>query len=104
MQNTVGVQLRNDDIANVGLYHTRARQPLETMREDAVLQTSVAGYAQNETAWTPWLRTLAGVRVDGYRFDVEAGEPANSGTDYAGARQPEGRRGDRSLARHRVLR
>ena len=33
-----------------------------------VLQTSVAGYVQNETEWTPWLRTLAGVRVDGYRL------------------------------------
>ena len=50
----------------------RRAQPLDTVRQDAVLQTSVGGYAQNETAWTPWLRTLAGVRVDGYRFDVDA--------------------------------
>ena len=40
-----------------------------------MLQTSVGGFAQNETEWTPWLRTLAGVRVDGYRFDVDAGDP-----------------------------
>ena len=40
MQNTFGVQLRNDDIATVGLYHTQARQRLETTRQDAVLQTS----------------------------------------------------------------
>ena len=67
-----------------------ARQPLETVREDSVRQTSVGGFAQNETQWTPWLRTLAGVRVDGYRFDVDAGEPANSGTDGAGLVSPKG--------------
>ena len=50
---------------------------------------------------------LAGVRVDGYRFDVEAGEAANSGTERRLARQPEGRRragpveGDRGLRERR---
>jgi hypothetical protein len=88
VQNTVGTQIRNDDISNVGLYHTARRAPLETIREDAVRQTTAAAFAQNETAWAPWLRTLAGVRVDGYRFDVEAGEPANSGLDYAGLASP----------------
>ncbi len=90
VQNVVAVQVRNDNITNVGLYKTAARQVLETVREDAVLQTSAGAYAQNETEWTPWLRTLAGVRVDGYRFDVAAGEPRNSGTDYAGLVSPKG--------------
>jgi len=90
VQNVVALQVRNDNISNVGLYHTAARQVLETVREDAVLQTSAGAYAQNETAWTPWLRTLAGLRVDGYRFDVTAGEPRNSGTDYAGLVSPKG--------------
>ncbi len=89
-QNTVGVQLRNDDIGNVGLYHTVARERLDTVREDAVLQTSAGAYAQNETEWTPWLRTLAGVRADGYRFGVNANLPANSGTEYAGLVSPKG--------------
>jgi outer membrane receptor protein involved in Fe transport len=90
VQNTFGAQLRNDDITNVGLYHTSARRPLETIREDAVLQTSVAAFAQNETEWAPWLRTLAGVRVDEYRFSVSASNRANSGTDYAGLVSPKG--------------
>ncbi|MEP7116116.1 MAG: TonB-dependent receptor [Acidobacteriota bacterium] len=91
VQNTVAVSLRNDDIRNVGLYHTVARQPLATVREDAVMQTSVGAFAQNEVEWTPWLRTLAGVRVDGYRFDVNAkSNPANSGTDTAGLVSPKG--------------
>jgi outer membrane receptor protein involved in Fe transport len=90
MQNTFGVQIRIDDISNVGLYHTAARTVLETVRQDSVLQTSAGAYAQNETAWTPWLRTLAGLRVDGYRFDVDAGDPRNSGLDRAGLVSPKG--------------
>ena len=104
VQNVVGVQLRRDDIGNVGLYHTVARQPLETVREDSVRQTSVGGFAQNETQWTPWLRTLAGIRIDGYRFDVDAGEPANSGTDGAGLVSPKGGVVFGPVAGHRALR
>lgn len=89
-QNTIGVQLRNDNIMTVGLHHTVQRQRLETVRVDSVVQTGLAGYAQNETAWTPWLRTLAGVRVDGTFFDVEAGEPVNSGSGNAGLVSPKG--------------
>ncbi len=84
MQNTTGVQLRHDSISNLGLYHTVRRRQLETIREDSVRQTSVAAYAQNETEWAPWLRTIAGLRADGYRFGVDAGLAANSGTKYAG--------------------
>ncbi len=57
MQNTIGVQLRNDDIGRVGLYHTAGRQRLDTVREDKVMQTSLGVFAQNEIDWTPWLRT-----------------------------------------------
>jgi outer membrane receptor protein involved in Fe transport len=89
-QNTIGVQFRNDNIGDVGLYHTTKRERLDTIRQDAVLQTSAGTFAQNETAWTPWLRTLAGVRVDGYRFDVDAGIDENAGTDNAGLVSPKG--------------
>ncbi len=90
VQNTVGLQLRHDDITAVGLYHTEARQLLDTVRQDAVLETSGAGYTQNEVAWTPWLRTLAGLRLDGYRFRVDAGDPENGGTNRAGIVSPKG--------------
>ena len=89
-QNTVGVQFRNDNISDIGLYHTRERERLETIRQDSVIQTSTGAFAQNETEWTPWLRTLAGMRVDGYRFDVNAGITENGGTDYAGLVSPKG--------------
>jgi TonB-dependent receptor-like protein len=90
MQNTVGVQVRHDDIDRVGLYHTRARRLLDTIREDSVRQTSVGGYLQNEIAWTPRLRTLGGLRVDGYRFRVDAGDPPGGGIDRSGISSPKG--------------
>ena len=96
MQNTVGVQVRSDDIGTVGLYHTRARQLLDTVRQDAVLQTSIGGYLQNEIAWTPWLRTLGGLRVDGYRFRIDASDPAKGGIDRTGIVSPK-------RQRHRLL-
>jgi outer membrane receptor protein involved in Fe transport len=90
VQNTVGLQLRNDDITTVGLYHTQARKLLDTVSQDSVLETSAGGFAQNEVSWTPWLRTLAGVRVDGYRFGVDAGDPENGGARRAGIVSPKG--------------
>jgi hypothetical protein len=90
MQNVTTLQLRHDDIAEVGLFHTRARQRLETIRQDSVVQSSAAASGQNEIEWSPWLRTLAGVRVDGYRFRVNAGEPLNSGTAHAALVSPKG--------------
>jgi TonB dependent receptor/TonB-dependent Receptor Plug Domain/Carboxypeptidase regulatory-like domain len=88
LRNTVGVQVRNDDIMSVGLSHTEQRRLIDTIREDAVEQTSGAVYAQSETSWTPWLRTLAGARLDGYRFRVDSNHPANSGRGYAGLASP----------------
>jgi hypothetical protein len=90
VQNSVGVQLRNDDITNVGLYHTQARQLLQTIRQDSVLETSGAAWAQNETEWSSWFRTIAGLRVDGYRFHVDASDPENGGTRNAGIVSPKG--------------
>jgi hypothetical protein len=90
VQNTVGVQLRNDNVTRIGLFHTQARQLIDTVREDAVLETSAAGYVQNEIAWTPWLRTLGGLRLDGYRFRVDAGDPENGGSRMASIASPKG--------------
>jgi hypothetical protein len=88
VQQTYGVQVRNDDIGTVGLYHTKARRRLSTTRQDHVLQTSVAGFYQNEVAWTPKVRTQLGLRLDGYRFRVTSDLPENSGTDSASLASP----------------
>jgi hypothetical protein len=76
--NTLGVQFRNDFI-RVGLYHTRAQGRLSTTRFDKVAETSVAPYFETREQWTSWFRTLAGVRVDVFNFNVDSNDPANSG-------------------------
>ena len=88
VQNTIGVQVRNDDIPEVALYHTESRVRLETKANSAALVTSAGVYAQNEVAWTPWLRTTFGVRLDGSRYRVDANSPLNSGTSSAGIVSP----------------
>jgi hypothetical protein len=73
-ENVVGLQARRDDIGNLGLYRTRARVRLDTTRQDSVIETSAAIYAQSSTPWTPWLRTILGLRADEYRFDVDSND------------------------------
>jgi len=90
MQNTVGAQLRVDDIGTVGLYHTEARVRLSTTSQDSIVEAMAGVFAQNETEWTPWLKTLAGVRVDAAHFDVTALQPVNSGTPSASLVSPKG--------------
>src|SRR6185295_11178624 len=43
VQNTFGVQLRNDSIPEVALYHTESRVRLDTRSQDAALVTSGGG-------------------------------------------------------------
>jgi hypothetical protein len=90
VQNTFGMQIRNDNISNVALYHTEARTRLETRTYDAALVTSGGLYAQNEIEWTPWFRTMVGLRGDGSRYRVDALDPINSGTARAGLVTPKG--------------
>lgn len=77
-ETTVGIQLENDNIFN-GLHSTAARQRLSTTRQDHIVESSVGLYVENTTYWTPWLRTIAGLRGDAYRFKVESDNAANSG-------------------------
>jgi hypothetical protein len=91
VQNTMGVQLRNDDIGTVALYHTESRVRLETRSDSAAMVTSGGVYAQNEIEWTPWLRTTAGLRADASRYRVDARvDPRNGGTSSAGIVSPKG--------------
>lgn len=77
-ENTVGVQLQNDNIHN-GLYTTVAQSRLGTTRQDHIVQGSAGVYLENTTRWTDTFRTVAGLRTDWQRFDVTSDNPVNSG-------------------------
>jgi len=79
--NTVGLQLRYDDIRRVGLYSTNDREIVSTTREDSVDQLSAGIYLENATQWKPWLRSILGVRADWFSFDVDSSIADNSGKE-----------------------
>jgi len=87
-ESAVGVQLRQDWLQPIGLYHTEARRRLSTVREDDVNQTMVGAYAQTEIEWTRTLRTTVGLRADVYRFRVSSDNALNSGAGSDGLLSP----------------
>lgn len=76
---TFGMDARSDHISPVGLYKTTQRAVIETVREDAVTQSSVSLWAQNEIRWTSTIRSIVGARANAYQFDVKSNVAANSG-------------------------
>ena len=87
-QNMVGFDIRQDRIDPVGLYDSVRRTRTDTTREDRVRETSYSIYFENQTQWTEWLRTIAGVRGESYHFDVDSNLPENSGYRTAGMGLP----------------
>lgn len=83
-QQQVGLQWRYDDIDDVGLYRSAARQRLSTVREDRIEESSLGLFWQGDLALTDNLSATAGLRYDHYEFDVDSDRPANSGTDSDG--------------------
>jgi hypothetical protein len=75
----VGLQLRFDDIDDVALHRTQARQRLSTVRQDQVKEYSAALYWDASLALTPNLTSFLGVRYDYLSADVTSNNPANSG-------------------------
>jgi hypothetical protein len=83
-----GVQARTDLIDGLGLYLTRAQARIGTVRQDRVRQTATAVFLEADSRWSPWFRSVLGVRADAYTFDVESDRPANSGNRTAGIISP----------------
>jgi hypothetical protein len=77
---TVGVDFRFDDIGQVALFNTRARQRLSTVRSDSVEELSVSLYGDVEVFWTDTFRTKAGLRQEFYDWTVTARRTENSGS------------------------
>ena len=91
VENTVGVQFRNDNIMQVALFHTEQRVRLETWNDASALVTSVGVYGENQVEWGRWIRTSVGLRADGSRYDVtNTIDARNGGTATAGIISPKG--------------
>ncbi len=86
-QSEIGVDLRNDQIDN-GLYHTEAQQRLNAGTVNRIVESSAAPYVENRTYWTPWLRTIVGVRADAFWFDVHNIAGGTSGSANAALLSP----------------
>ena len=89
VENTVGLQLRNDDIPDVGLNHTSGRQVQEVRTDDHLDELAAGAYGQSRIQWTPWLRSELGLRADLVAVAVDSTtDAANSGSAGAGIVSP----------------
>jgi outer membrane receptor protein involved in Fe transport len=79
MTNKLGLQLRHDRVKPLLLAQTVQREDAAVTREDDIKEGSAGLYAENAVQWTPWLRSVLGLRFDRYSFDVSSDNPANSG-------------------------
>ena len=85
---TVGFQTRNDIMDGIGLYNTLNTDRVSTVRVDDVTESSAGIYAMADCHVNSWFRIQPGVRADGFYFDVDSDNPANSGTETDGIVSP----------------
>jgi hypothetical protein len=78
-ETTAGLAWRGDFMDELGLHRTARRERVSTVRDDAVGELSAGGFVHHETRWSDRVRTGAGLRLDGHRFDVTGDDPRNSG-------------------------
>ena len=84
-----GGDLRYDDIRDVGLFQTAARERLSTVRRDTIGQFSASAWAEAEFRLTDTLRATLGARGDYFTVDVEGfSEPRNGGERRDGLFSP----------------
>ena len=77
----LGADVRYDDIDEIGLYKSAARQRLSAVRQDEVEELSLSVFAEIETQLTDGLKATVGLRGDYYDVDVNAVSlPVNSGS------------------------
>jgi hypothetical protein len=100
MQNTIGVQYRNDWIDN-GLFQTVRRHRRDkqdyagneipsTTRNDDIWQMNLSPYIENQIQWHEKVRTVIGGRLDYYHFDVDGVEALDTGKEDDVIASPKG--------------
>ncbi|MGI9201696.1 MAG: TonB-dependent receptor [Woeseiaceae bacterium] len=74
-----GSDVRVDDIDDVALYQTVARERIGTVRRDSVTESSLSAYGDFGLELADSLRVSLGVRADYFSWDVAADQIENSG-------------------------
>ena len=95
MENTFGLQLRNDWIEN-GLYNTQNRVRIAkaggaipaTTRADDITQTGGGLFYENKIQWAEKFRSTVGLRGDFVHHDVTSTQAGNTGTRSDGIASP----------------
>lgn len=67
----LGLELRYDDIGEVGLHRSVERRRLGSIRSDRVEEFSAGLFWDAETSWSDRLRSVVGARYDYYDFEVD---------------------------------
>lgn len=82
LRTTVGVQARADSAAT-GLYDAIARDRGEARVDARISQARLGAFVQEDILWTPWLRTVTGLRIDSFAFSVDDNLGNSSGQKFA---------------------
>ena len=86
---TLGAQTRHDFIDGIGLWNTTRRERTSIIRQDDLMQNSAGVYAELQSRWAPWFRTVLGLRGDLYHFDNQASTARNQeGSEWDGIVSP----------------
>ena len=88
VENSLGLQVRNDDIPDSGRNHTAARQILRVLLYDQIEEANAGLFGDSQIVWTSWLRSQLGLRGDLFAVDVDSNTAANSGTSVAAIVSP----------------
>ncbi len=88
VENTVGIQIRNDYIPDSGLDNTVEREVVKVEIYDHIEEFNTGLYASNQVQWTRWFRSQLGLRGDVFAIDVNSNTAANSGNSTAGILSP----------------
>ena len=85
-----GFQARNDFVFRSQLARAERRNVYATILDDRNLITTLSPWVDNRVQWTPWLRSVVGLRGDQQFYDVRSDTRANSGHDDAFILSPKG--------------
>jgi outer membrane receptor protein involved in Fe transport len=73
----------------LGLFDSLSGRIQSAVREDTVMQTQLGLHADSEVSWTPWLKTVTGLRLDQFDARVSSAlQSQNSGTSAAALASP----------------